>query len=130
MLKLLLLFTLVPLIELWLLIEIGRLIGAWPTILIVASTGLAGVWLAKAQGLITLFRIRSDLEQGIVPGDKLLDGVCILLGGAFLLTPGLLTDLLGFSLLLPFSRNWIKEVGRRFLERRLMHGAMVLRWRR
>jgi UPF0716 protein FxsA len=130
MLKLLLLFTLVPLAELWLLIEIGRLIGTWPTVLIVASTGFAGVWLARTQGLITLFRIRAELEQGIVPGDKLLDGVCILLGGAFLLTPGLLTDLLGFSLLLPFSRRWIKDVGRRFLEQKLMHGGLVLRWRR
>jgi UPF0716 protein FxsA len=130
LLKLLLLFTLVPLIELWLLIEVGRIIGTWPTILIVASTGFAGVWLARSQGFITLFRIRADLEQGIVPGDKLLDGVCILLGGAFLLTPGLLTDLFGFSLLLPFSRRWIKDTGRRFLERRLMYGALVFRRRR
>lgn len=129
-LKLLLLFTVVPLVELWLLIEIGRLIGAWPTVLIVASTGFAGVWLARSQGLLTLFQIRSDLEQGIVPGDKLLDGLCILLGGAFLITPGLLTDLFGFSLLLPFSRRWIKEAGRRFLERRLLYGALILRRRR
>jgi len=129
-LKLLLLFTLVPLAELWLLIEIGKRIGVWPTVLIVALTGFAGVWLARSQGLSILYRIKSDLSQGVIPGDKLLDGLCILLGGAFLLTPGIMTDLFGFSLLLPFTRPWIKKAGRLYLERRLIHGARNLRRRR
>jgi len=130
MFKLLLLFTLLPLFELWLLIEIGRLVGAWPTVAIVFLTGIAGAWLTRLQGLSTLHLIRSDLKQGIIPGDKLLDGLCILLGGALLLTPGLLTDIFAFILLLPFSRRWIKKAGRRYIEKRLLYGTLNLRRRR
>jgi UPF0716 protein FxsA len=129
MVKLLVLFTLLPLIELWVLIEIGGLIGTWPTILLVASTGFAGVLLAKSQGLSILRRMQADLEQGIIPGDKLFDGACILVGGALLLTPGLLTDLLGFSLLIPFSRRFFKQGARRFLQRQLERGTLYS-WRR
>lgn len=129
MIKLLLLFTLVPLVELWLLIEIGRLIGSGPTIAVVASTGLIGVLLARSQGLAVLYRMQRDLGQGILPGEQLFDGACILIGGAFLLTPGLLTDLLGFSLLLPVTRGWIKRLVQRCLQRKLDEGGLDLRWR-
>lgn len=130
MIKLFLLFTLVPLIELWLLIEIGRLIGTWPTIIVVASTGFFGVLLAKSQGLSILHRMRDELEQGIIPGEKIIDGVCILIGGALLLTPGLITDLFGFSLLSPPTRHLIKKVVRRYLQRKLDGGTRYIRRRR
>jgi UPF0716 protein FxsA len=129
MLKLFLLFTLLPLIELWVLIELGRWIGTWPTIFLVASTGFAGVLLAKSQGLFVLRKMWADLEQGIIPGDKIFDGVCILLGGALLLTPGLLTDLSGFCLLIPFTRRRIKSTLRRYLQRKLDSGSLNT-WRR
>jgi UPF0716 protein FxsA len=129
MIKLFLLFTLVPLVELWLLIEIGGLIGTAPTIIIVASTGFLGVLLARSQGLSIIYRIVDDLNRGALPGEQLFDGACILVGGAFLLTPGLLTDLLGFALLIPLSRRWIKGAVRRFLERRLEMGTLYL-WQR
>lgn len=110
MIKLLLLFTLVPLLELWLIIEIGKAIGTLPTIFLVFITGFAGYFLVKSQGLILLRKVGDDLEQGIMPAGKLLDGLCILLGGAFLLTPGLFTDTLGFALLIPGSRGLIKRL--------------------
>ncbi|RJX28287.1 MAG: FxsA family protein [Dethiobacter sp.] len=108
--KLLFLFTVIPLLELWLLIEVGRIIGTWLTISIVALTGFLGVLLARSQGVRVLFNMRAELRQGRLPTDELLNGVCILVGGAFLLTPGLLTDLFGFSLLIPLTRNPIKKV--------------------
>lgn len=130
MFRLLLLFTLVPLAELWLLIEIGRRIGTWPAILIVALTGFAGVLLARSQGLSILYRIRDELAQGNLPGEALVDGACILIGGALLLTPGLITDLSGFLLLLPPARRLIKTAARRYLQRKLDSGAFYYYRRR
>lgn len=127
--KLLLLFTLLPLTELWILVELGRGVGTWPTILLVASTGFAGVILAKSQGLSVLYRMQQDMEQGILPGKKIVDGACILVGGAFLLTPGLLTDLFGFALLVPLTRGWLKSAIWRYLQRKLDRGTFYL-WRR
>jgi len=126
MIKLLLLFTLVPLLELWILIHVGRWIGAGLTIFLVAATGFLGVLLARSQGLRILYRLRDELENGAMPAGQILDGVCILLGGAFLLTPGLLTDLLGFSLLLPLTRNILKEIARRAISRKLENGTLVV----
>lgn len=111
------------------LIELGGLVGTWPTILLVASTGFVGVLLAKSQGLAVLYRMQQDMERGVLPGDKLVDGACILVGGAFLLTPGLLTDLFGFILLVPLTRGWLKGAVRRYLQRKLDGGNFYL-WRR
>ncbi len=106
---LILLFTLVPLIELAILIKIGHYIGVGNTIAIVILTGITGAYLAKIQGLITLRRIQEDINQGIMPADKLFDGVLILCSGILLLTPGLLTDIIGFMGLIPLTRNLLKR---------------------
>lgn len=108
-LRLLLLFTVVPLIELALLIKLGQHIGVLNTLLIVILTGFIGAALARSQGFGVLRRIQNELAQGKLPGDSLLDGVLILAGALLLLTPGLLTDILGFALLLPFSRIFFKN---------------------
>jgi UPF0716 protein FxsA len=129
MYKLLLLFTLVPLIELWLLLEVGKVIGVWPTIIIVASTGFAGVFLAKSQGLWIIYKMQAELAQGIIPGEQLFDGLCVLIGGVVLLTPGLLTDLFGFFLLIPSTRRYFKAAVRRYLQRKLDDGTL-LTWHR
>lgn len=104
--KLILLFTLVPMIELALLIKIGQYVGVIPTILLVAFTGILGVSLARSQGYKIIKRIKIYLNQGKMPADDLIGGLLILIGGTMLLTPGLLTDLTGFSLILPGSRNF------------------------
>ena len=106
---LILLFTVVPLIELALLIKIGQYIGVGNTIAIVILTGITGAYLAKMQGLITLRRIQEDVNQGIMPADRLFDGVLILCSGILLLTPGLLTDIAGFMGLIPLTRNLFKR---------------------
>ena len=128
MLKLLLLFTLLPLLEIWILIELGAIIGSWTTILLIASTGFIGVFLARSQGLAVLYRMRRDMEAGLVPADQLFDGACILIGGALLLTPGLLTDLLGFSLLIPQTRVLFKSAAYRYLNRRQSEGKLHRWW--
>ena len=130
MLKLLILFTIVPLLELWLLIKIGTWIGPGMTIILVAITGFFGVLLARSQGIRILYRLREELEHGTMPAGEILDGVCILIGGAFLLTPGLLTDTLGFSLLIPLTRNMIKERAKKILRRKMENGTLVVYRRR
>ncbi len=113
--KLLILFIGVPLIEIAILVKLGTLIGFWPTIFIVIGTGIIGASIAKAQGFAVWRRIQNELQSGNVPAGEMIDGVLILIGGILLLTPGLLTDLSGFLLLIPLSRSWFKQwLGKKF----------------
>ena len=107
--QLLLLFISVPLIEVLILIKLGSLFGFWPTIFLVIGTGILGAYLAKLYGLTIWYKIQQDLNAGLMPADKLVDGLLILIGGIVLLTPGLLTDILGFMLLIPFTRMFFKR---------------------
>jgi UPF0716 protein FxsA len=122
--RLALFFIVVPLLELVLLIKIGQLVGLWPTLALVVTTGVLGAALARAEGLRVLFQFQRELASGKLPGQALLDGICVLIGGAFLLTPGILTDLTGFSLLFPVTRRWIQKTVRRRLERGLEQGTI------
>lgn len=119
--KLLGLFTVVPLVELFILIKIGGLIGAGPTVLIVLVTGIAGAFLARQQGARVWRHIQTEMEAGLLPADPLIDGLLLLVAGAVLITPGILTDLLGFVLLVPPTRapirRWVKNRLRRMMER-------------
>ena len=118
--RLILLFTVIPLIELILLIKIGQQIGLGATLAIVILTGIIGAYLAREQGFITISRIRQEIQNGQIPADPLLDGVLILAGGLLLITPGLLTDAAGFSVLIPYTRKiikaYIKELIRRHID--------------
>lgn len=111
LLRLLLLFTLVPLVELYLLIRLGRYIGVGATVAIVIGTGVVGAWLTRMQGLRVLRELRQRIESGQMPTGPLIDGLLILVAGAVLLTPGLITDACGFLLLTPRFRavvhRWI-----------------------
>ena len=101
---LLLLFLVVPLAEIYLLIQAGGAIGALNTVALVVFTAVVGAWLLRLQGLATLRRVQQSLEQGELPETALVEGVLLLLAGALLLTPGFLTDVVGFVLLVPGSR--------------------------
>ncbi len=107
--RLLLLFILIPTIELILLIEIGQLIGTLPTIALIIFTGILGAFLARRQGVQVLTRIRAEFQTGQLPADPIFDGAIILVAGAFLMTPGILTDTLGFLCLIPATRRAIKK---------------------
>jgi UPF0716 protein FxsA len=130
MFTILLLIILFPLLELWILIEIGKVIGSGATILLVIGTGLLGAFLVRLQGFHLLSEIRRELAQGLLPGDKLFDGLCVLIGGLLLVTPGLVSDLSGFLLLLPFTRNLFKKAAGRYLRSRIERGDFMVRWRR
>ncbi len=103
-LKLFLAFTLIPMIELYLLIKLGAVIGALNTLLLVILTGAAGAYLARLQGLQVMFRVRERLQKGEMPAEDMLDALIIFIAGIVLLTPGLLTDMAGLLLLLPSIR--------------------------
>ena len=107
--RLLILFILIPLVELYLLVAVGGRIGLPPTILMVVITGAWGAYLAKSQGLSILAKIQSETAAGRVPTAQLVDGLLVLIGGVVLLTPGLLTDLVGFSLMIPSFRAILRD---------------------
>ena len=122
--RLALLFVMVPLIELVLLIQIGQLVGLLPTLALVVTTGVVGAALARREGLKTVLQLREDLSTGQLPAQAIMDGASILLGAAFLLTPGILTDLAGFTLLLPLSRRALQRQVRGRLESALTQGSL------
>jgi len=120
LLKLFLAFTIIPIIEIYLLIEIGSMFGALTAVALVILTGFLGAFLARMQGLQTLYRIQESLSEGRMPSGELLDALLIGIAGLVLLTPGFLTDSAGFLLLIPATRNAIKNWLRRQIELRYM----------
>ncbi|MFC1811290.1 FxsA family protein [Thermodesulfobacteriota bacterium] len=113
LIKLFLAFTLVPVIELYLLIKVGAVIGSFNTVLIVIITGFIGASLARMQGLQTMTRVQTSLQQGIMPAEDLIDALIILVAGIVLLTPGFVTDGAGLFLLFPATRYHFKRWLRR-----------------
>lgn len=102
-----LLFIIVPVLEMWLLITIGQVIGALPTIGLVLLTAVIGVNLLRAQGLSTLTRAQERMASGAIPAQEMAEGMALAVGGALLLTPGFATDAFGFACLIPVTRKWL-----------------------
>ena len=117
--KLLLLFITVPLLEFFLLMKIGSRIGIAPTFATILITGFLGAWLTKVQGLRTLNRFRQAGAEGRLPHQEVMDGVMILVAGAVLLTPGFLTDAVGFLLLVPPVRAVLRKFLAKYLKGRI-----------
>jgi UPF0716 protein FxsA len=103
--RMLLLFIFLPMVELYLLIMLGSRIGAMPTIGLIVITGLLGASLARQQGLSVLSRIQKEIASGKPPTQELVEGALIVVGGIVLLTPGIITDIFGFSLMVPSIRK-------------------------
>ena len=104
-LLLILFFIGVPILEIAVFIKAGDILGFWPTLAAVVVTAIVGTALLRAQGLAALGRARQQIDQGRVPLDEVFTGVCLLVGGALLLTPGFITDTVGFLLLIPPVRR-------------------------
>jgi UPF0716 protein FxsA len=104
-----LLVLLIPFIEIYLLLKVGGMIGAFPTIFLVVFTAVLGTWLLRQQGFATFQRLRTNLEQGTIPAYEMIEGPIILVGGILLLTPGFITDILGFACLIPILRRRIAQ---------------------
>jgi UPF0716 protein FxsA len=101
------LFVVLPILELWLLIQVGSKIGALSTIILVFLTAIVGSWLLRQQGLKTLMSARSKMEAGQLPAKEMAEGICLAVGGALLLTPGFITDAIGLACLIPGIRGWV-----------------------
>lgn len=104
-----------PLLEIVVFIEVGGILGVWPTIAATVATALAGSLMLRAQGLATLMRARAQMDQGQLPAREMFEGICLVLAGALLLVPGFVTDALGLLLFIPPFR----EILRRFIGHRM-----------
>ena len=115
-----LLILLIPFVEIYLLLEVGGIIGALPTIFLVVFTAVLGAWLLRRQGFETFRKFQLSLAQGEIPAYEIIEGPIILLGGVLLLTPGFLTDILGFVCLIPSLR---RKVAQYILEKHLIQAS-------
>lgn len=128
------LLLIVPTLEIWLMIVASQTFGWLPTILTIIATGVVGAWLAKKQGLAAFRAAQAEMRQGRLPGEALLDGLIVLIGGLLLLTPGFFTDLIGILCLLRFSREAIKLFVKGWLWKNIQNGRLFIYrggiWRR
>lgn len=126
MFRLFLLFTIIPVIEIYLLIRVGGLLGPIPTVALLLLISAVGAWLVRSQGFMILGRIRGELAAGRLPAAELMDGALVLVGGVLLVTPGFFTDALGVFFLVPFTRALLKQAVRRRLERQFARGKVIV----
>jgi UPF0716 protein FxsA len=120
--RLFFLLTIVPIIELYLLIKVGSVIGALNTVILLIGTTIFGVFLVRLEGSKTLSRISNSLSQGIVPAEELVDALLVFAAGVLLIMPGIFSDILALFLLIPVSRTLFKRWLRRKLERLVASG--------
>lgn len=104
---LLLLFIIMPILEIGVLIRVGGWLGLWPTLLIVVLTAVLGTWMLRQQSAATMMQAQSRLAAGELPAQQIFEGLLLLVGGILLLTPGFVTDAFGFTCLMPWSRRWL-----------------------
>ncbi|MET9337830.1 FxsA family protein [Nonomuraea sp. NPDC003804] len=112
-------FLVVPVLEIWLLIQVGSVIGGWATVALLIADSLFGAWLVRREGRRAWRSLQESLQSGRMPDKELADGGLILVGGALLLTPGFLTDVFGFLCVLPFTRPAMRRFGSWFFARRV-----------
>jgi len=127
--RLILIFIIVPLVEILLLIEIGSRIGTLNTIAIIILTGILGGFMMRQQGFTILVNIRADLSEGRMPTGELVNGALVLAGGIFLLTPGFFTDAVGFLLLIPATRGFIRKKIQLLIRRKIDSGDIHIFFR-
>ena len=122
---LILLFTVIPALELYVLLTVGAYIGPGNTLLIIIVTGVLGAYMARLQGFFVLQNIQREMNRGAMPSSELLDGLMILVAGIVLLTPGFITDMMGFLLLIPWFRSLIKGLLKRKIEAMISRGEIA-----
>jgi len=125
--RLVLLFTVIPALEIYLLIQVGAVIGGINTLLLIVATGVVGAHYARMLGFAVVSRLQESMYAGRPPANELVDGAMLLLGGAMLLTPGLLTDAFGLSLVFPPSREFWKRLFLEWLRRKIQSGEIQIR---
>jgi UPF0716 protein FxsA len=125
-LRLFLIFAIIPIIEIWLLIRVGSVIGALPTVAILIAISMTGAWLARSQGFTIIGAIRDELAAGRMPAAHILDGAIIMAGGILLLTPGFFTDFIGLFFLIPSTRQLLKGWLRSWLEQKYIKHEVTI----
>lgn len=124
MLRLLLLMTVVPAVELYLLMQLADVMGILETVVLILVTGSVGATLAKREGYGVIRQLQEDMKKGLPPADRLVEGLLVLVGGTLLITPGVLTDLAGFSLIFPVTRRWLAPRVKRWAASKVKVQAM------
>ncbi|WHY55405.1 FxsA family protein [Peribacillus simplex] len=115
-----------PVVEIIVLLLSGNLIGFWPTLFLIVATGLIGAYLAKRQGMETWKKAQEQIRYGVMPGNEIIDGICIFIGAALLLSPGLISDIMGLILVFPPTRNLLKPIVIRFIMNRMNKGKVTI----
>ncbi len=121
-LPLFLAFTLLPALEVYFLFKIGSLMGGFNTFIFIIFTGALGAYLAKIEGRMILAKIQNELNRGEIPSSSIIHGLLIFAGGLLLLTPGFITDFLGFSFVLPGSRHFLVTIAKSLFEKAIKNG--------
>lgn len=127
MIWLILIFVIVPALEIGIFIWTGSKLGVLPVVILIILTGVAGITLVKQQGLETIRKMQQAMQRSQPPGEHILDGICILAGGVFLLAPGFFTDILGFILVIPWTRRPFKKILYKQMVRKMKKGTIVYR---
>jgi UPF0716 protein FxsA len=120
-------FVSVPLVEIWTILQAGRLVGPWWTIALLVASGVVGGWLVRREGGRAWRALRETLGRGRMPAQELADGALVLVGGTLMLTPGFLSDVVGILMILPATRPVARRLLTRTLERRLVGAVNVRR---
>ncbi|MFJ7511311.1 FxsA family protein [Peribacillus simplex] len=115
-----------PVVEIIVLLLSGNLIGFWPTLFLIVATGLIGAYLAKRQGMETWKKAQEQIRYGMMPGNEIIDGICSFIGAALLLSPGLISDIMGLILVFPPTRNLLKPIVIRFIMNRMNKGKVTI----
>lgn len=115
-------FIAVPIVELWGIVQVGNWIGGWNTFFILIVMGLAGAYLARAEGRRVWVDAQRQMQAGQIPGQTLLDGICVLAGGILLLMPGFISDFMGITLLFPVTRSFYRQFMLQWIEKRMRNG--------
>ncbi|MFG3438764.1 FxsA family protein [Nonomuraea sp. NPDC047897] len=116
-------FLVVPVLEIWLLIQVGQVIGGWTTVAVLIAVSMLGAWLVRREGRRAWRALQESLQTGRMPDRELADAGIILVGGTLLLTPGFLSDVVGMACLLPVTRPAMRRLGSWFFERRIKRMA-------
>ncbi|MEY9868669.1 UPF0716 protein FxsA [Peribacillus sp. B2I2] len=115
-----------PVVEIIVLLLSGNMIGFWPTLFLIVATGLIGAYLAKRQGMETWKKAQEQIRYGMMPGNEIIDGICIFIGAALLLSPGLISDIMGLILVFLPTRNLLKPIVIRFIMNRMNKGKVTI----
>lgn len=126
MFRLFLLFSVIPILEIYLLVKAGTIIGPLPTICLLLAVSLTGARMIRNQGFEIVRRIQFELSQGRMPASELLNGILVMTGGVLLLTPGFFTDIVGLFFLFPVTRAVIGRLAARWIQQRLARGVITV----